>query len=75
VGFVTYLPLFVVSGVFFFVVGPKVLAVQQSQGAAVVAIVQALLNAVFIVFAAASLSWLYRRYAQELLTHAHDQPH
>ena len=74
VGFVTYLPLFVVTGVFFFAVGAKLLDAHQTQGVAVIAIGQALLNTVFIVFAAASLSWLYRRYARELLKHTEDAP-
>jgi hypothetical protein len=74
VGFVTYLPLFVLSAVFLVVAGPHMAAAQHSQEAVVIAIVQALLNAIFIVFAAASLSWLYRRYASELLNHAEDAP-
>ncbi|HZZ04686.1 hypothetical protein [Paraburkholderia sp.] len=74
VGFVTYLPLFVLSAIFLVFASPKMQAAQQTQTVAVIAIVQALLNAVFIVFAAASLSWLYRRYASELLTHAVDAP-
>ncbi|CAE6836453.1 hypothetical protein R69927_06414 [Paraburkholderia domus] len=74
VGFVTYLPLFIVTALFFIAAGPKILHAHQTQGIAVIAIVQALLNAVFIVFAAASLSWLYRRYARELLTHAENAP-
>lgn len=74
VGFVTYLPLFVLSAIFLVFAGPKMQAAQQTQTVAVIAIAQALLNAVFIVFAAASLSWLYRRYASELLTHAVDAP-
>ncbi len=47
---------------------------QRRSAVTVAAIVQALLNAVFVVFAAASLSWLYRRYARELLTHAENAP-
>jgi hypothetical protein len=74
VGFVTYLPLFVLSAVFLFFAGPHMLAPHQSQIAVVIAIVQAIFNAIFIVFAAASLSWLYRRYASELLSHAEDAP-
>ncbi|MFM0202022.1 hypothetical protein PQR53_19375 [Paraburkholderia fungorum] len=74
VGFVTYLPVFVLSAIFLFVAGPRMQAGHATQDAAVIAIVQALLNAIFIVFAAASLSWLYRRYASELLTHAEDAP-
>ncbi|MFM0732112.1 hypothetical protein PQQ52_16630 [Paraburkholderia sediminicola] len=74
VGFVTYLPLFVLSAIFLVFAGPKMLAAHQTQAVPVIAIVQALFNAVFIVFAAASLSWLYRRYASELLTHAVDAP-
>ncbi|WP_434111346.1 hypothetical protein [Paraburkholderia caffeinilytica] len=74
VGFVTYLPLFVLSAIFLFIAGPHMQATHQTQAVAVIAIVQALLNAVLIVFAAASLSWLYRRYASELLTHAVDAP-
>lgn len=74
VGFVTYVPLFVVTALLFLIVGPKMLATHQTEGVAVLAIFQALLNAVFVVFAAASLSWLYRRYANELLAHAEDAP-
>jgi hypothetical protein len=74
VGFVTYVPLFVVTALIFTLVGPKMMAAHQTQGLAVFAIIQALLNAVFVVFAAASLSWLYRRYANELLTHAEAAP-
>jgi hypothetical protein len=74
VGFITYLPLFVLSAIFLTFAGPHMLAAHQTQSATVIAIVQALLNAVFIVFAAASLSWLYRRYASELLKHAQDAP-
>ncbi|MDT8841553.1 hypothetical protein ParKJ_29445 [Paraburkholderia fungorum] len=74
VGFVTYVPLFVVTALIFMLVGPKMMAAHQTQGLAVFAIIQALLNAVFVVFAAASLSWLYRRYANELLTHAEAAP-
>jgi hypothetical protein len=74
VGLVTYLPLFLVAAAFMFAVGAKLLNAHQTQGVAVIAIGQAFLNGVFIVFAAASLSWLYRRYARELLKHAEEAP-
>jgi hypothetical protein len=74
VGVVTYLPLFVIALVLFFVAGPKSMLAQQHPGSAVAAILQAVLSALFAVLAAASLSWLYRRYARELLPHAQDKP-
>jgi hypothetical protein len=68
----TYAPLVVVFVLLILLVGHK--GVHAGDGVVVHAIIQALFSGVFVVFAATSLSWLYRRYAQELLTHAADKP-
>jgi hypothetical protein len=74
VGIVSYLPLVIVSVIFGIVVGIKHAALGQHPGLAVTTIGQTLFNAMFIVLAAASMSWLYRRYASELLAHVEDAP-
>ncbi len=74
VGMVSYLPLIIVSVIFGIVVGMTHSALGQHPSLAVTTIGQTLFSAVFIVLAAASMSWLYRRYASELLTHVEDAP-
>jgi hypothetical protein len=74
VGIVSYLPLVIVSVIFGIVIGIKRSVLGQHPGLAVTTIGQTLFNAVFIVLAAASMSWLYRRYASELLTHVENAP-
>jgi hypothetical protein len=69
VGFVAYLPLLLIWIVVLVVVGPKLL-MDSLQGSTAFAIGFAFVNAVFMVLAASVLSWLYRRYANELLEDA-----
>ncbi|HEV3425285.1 MAG TPA: hypothetical protein VG105_16190 [Paraburkholderia sp.] len=61
---VVYLPLMLAWLVFMILAGPAMLVTARSSTA--LAIGLALANAVFVVLAAAALSWLYRRYANEL---------
>lgn len=71
---VTYLPLVILLVIFDIVIGTKSSAASEHPGLAITAIGQTLFNTVLFVIGAASLSWLYRRYARELLTHAEDAP-
>ncbi|CAH2804633.1 MAG: hypothetical protein CPDRYMAC_2938 [uncultured Paraburkholderia sp.] len=68
----TYAPLVMVLLPVFLLVGRT--GAHAGDSIVVNAMVQALFSGVFVVFAATSLSWLYRRYAQELLTYAADKP-
>ena len=71
---VTYLPLFAITVLLILFTGPRLVAAQRSAAEPVFAIVHAVFNGLFIAFGAASLSWLYRRYARELLPYAEDAP-
>jgi hypothetical protein len=66
---VAYLPLMIIWIIALVVLGPKMLMTSLQGASTVFAIGLAFVNAVFIVLAASAMSWLYRRYANELLEH------
>ncbi|SIO33316.1 hypothetical protein [Paraburkholderia phenazinium] len=68
--FVSYLPLLIVWIILLEVLGPRMLLTSLQGASTVFAIGLAFVNTGFIVLAASALSWLYRRYANELLEHA-----
>lgn len=68
IGSVAYLPLMIVWIVVIEVFGGSMLTA-GTQGSTAFAIGLAFVNALFMVLAASVLSWLYRRYANELLEH------
>lgn len=71
VGVVACLPLIVVAVLVGIVLG---VSMPNDYSSKSLSVVEALLNVSLVVLVAASLSWLYRRYARELLAHADTAP-
>lgn len=69
IGSVAYVPLMIAWIIVLEMFGRRVL-IAGTQGSTAFAIGLAFVNALFMVLAASVLSWLYRRYANELLGHA-----
>jgi hypothetical protein len=69
VGFVAHLPLTLIWTITFAALGPRLL-VSGGQGSIAFALGFGFINTVFIGLAASVLSWLYRRYANELLDYS-----
>ncbi|WP_144107973.1 hypothetical protein [Paraburkholderia sp. BCC1886] len=75
VGFCSCLPLFLLTGVGIWLAArSNTLLLQQGTGNVVVAMSWALLQTLLSLLTAASLAWLYRRCANELLTHVPGTP-